>query len=689
MHAFSKSQHEDSSLGMVMEQVDQETGSRMNEEGHINLEELDPDDIYGEEEEDDEEDDYYDVGGEGHPKKKSGPSPNDNHPNHTSLTSGSARKSSFALKGRKLSTAKDKFRLLSNPLASIPRIKMMIQRFMISHNIRKLSDVAPELAEDGSLQNKAQYFKVVRMYKVESEKTKILQQKLRDIKEEMASDKEVFRSMHNEVNQLNRKIADLSMELQRARKLCKHGGCPLCKKEEEERKQDLDMSDAIDEVFDDDSEEESENSESEVDETSPSKRKKMNNRRSKKGASVTQAQNVSLGRRNAIDRKVNPAPTIISKLKQKKMSKFKNFMPLKLVLRQINQLYEDRIKFSKESATAKEEELSCFIYNLYLNNFGFKKIAEQKFIILILSIKKYLHIVRINLFARFLGLLEINANYNVDELNRYLEGVEFLSSNNLGMTIFNADGDCRHYTPYVRFLEYLKNFSENKMGFEEYLEFKKEFEPMKEDDPKHINRSGIIDIDLFMMKVLSKYLLICNRTKQFVVNAFKAADLDANKKCNLTEFILLYKYIESEKFDLGFVKDLFNDYADILDEEEKNLSFDRFTVICVDYSLFTDYQQDKFLMIVRREQLLEKLEEYRSNWLQIYANTEEKLNSLKKIDQKEIEKWEEILLVLGQRINSPTPENLSEIKPLLIAAMIMEAEINDLVDSEIEKKPVY
>lgn len=36
--------------------------------------------------------------------------------------------------------------------------------------------------------------------------------------------------------------------------------------------------------------------------------------------------------------------------------------------------------------------------------------------ILVLSIKKYVSIVRVNLFAKFMNLLEEKSNYRVDEL---------------------------------------------------------------------------------------------------------------------------------------------------------------------------------------------------------------------------------------------------------------------------------
>jgi len=148
----------------------------------------------------------------------------------------------------------------------------------------------------------------------------------------------------------------------------------------------------------------------------------------------------------------------------------------------------------------------------------------------------------------------------------------------------------------------------------EYVEFKREFEVIKKQDPKNINRVGIIDIDLMMTKVLMKYRVLVNRTKQYVVNAFKAADLDGNKYCSLSEFILLYKHIEPEKYDYHFVESVFNDYADVKLDDGNNLSFDKFTVVCVEYDLFSDMQQENFIGASGVEELQEKMNSLRVRW---------------------------------------------------------------------------
>ena len=42
-----------------------------------------------------------------------------------------------------------------------------------------------------------------------------------------------------------------------------------------------------------------------------------------------------------------------------------------------------------------------------------------------MSIKNYMQIIRVNIFARFLGLSEKNANYTIEELKKYLEVLDY------------------------------------------------------------------------------------------------------------------------------------------------------------------------------------------------------------------------------------------------------------------------
>lgn len=76
----------------------------------------------------------------------------------------------------------------------------------------------------------------------------------------------------------------------------------------------------------------------------------------------------------------------------------------------------------------------------------------------------------------------------------------------------------------------------------------------------------MIDIDCFLVQVLSRYRVVMLQTKKFVKNAFFACDLDGNGTINLNEFLTLYRHIEQEKFVLTKALKMFENYADIVEE---------------------------------------------------------------------------------------------------------------------------
>lgn len=64
--------------------------------------------------------------------------------------------------------------------------------------------------------------------------------------------------------------------------------------------------------------------------------------------------------------------------------------------------------------------------------------------------------------------------------------------------------------------------------------------------------------------MLHKYRLIVNRAKTYVIHAFAASDLDGNKVCNLEEFLLLNRHIESAGYDYKAVCKMFLENADVI-----------------------------------------------------------------------------------------------------------------------------
>lgn len=59
---------------------------------------------------------------------------------------------------------------------------------------------------------------------------------------------------------------------------------------------------------------------------------------------------------------------------------------------------------------------------------------------------------------------------------------------------------------------------ENKLTEDEIKELRQDLDNLKESDTK--NKAGVVDLDLFMSKVLDKYRNVTHRTKLFVIHAF-------------------------------------------------------------------------------------------------------------------------------------------------------------------------
>lgn len=75
-----------------------------------------------------------------------------------------------------------------------------------------------------------------------------------------------------------------------------------------------------------------------------------------------------------------------------------------------------------------------------------------------------------------------------------------------------------HQSKFNKYFRYIKVHLENKLTEDEIKEVRNDLENLKESDSK--NKSGVVDIDLFMAKVLDKYKNVTHRTKLFVIHAF-------------------------------------------------------------------------------------------------------------------------------------------------------------------------
>lgn len=147
--------------------------------------------------------------------------------------------------------------------------------------------------------------------------------------------------------------------------------------------------------------------------------------------------------------------------------------------------------------------------------------------------------------------------------------------------------------------------------------------------------------------------------------------------CNISEFVILYRHIESHKFDEEAVIKLFEESADLVTDTEKNMSFDKFVAICVDFNLFSDERQNSFLGIKDASEIEINFHNMKLNWESMKSSIERKLNDMKiYLDNEEFENWETILSTLDKRVGN---EDKSEPKPILIAFKVMDNELSRLM----------
>ncbi|KAL4486122.1 hypothetical protein ABPG72_012175 [Tetrahymena utriculariae] len=378
----------------------------------------------------------------------------------------------------------------------------------------------------------------------------------------------------------------------------------------------------------------------------------------------------------------NSGKQIVEKAKNKKMAKFHNFMTVKTVLKQISILYNERMIVTKENNNYKDIEFSNFVYNFYSAQYGVKKISDQKFLILILSIKKYSQILRINMFSRFLGLQEGNMNFTTDELNKYIDVLDFINNiSQAGTNFTNNESEQRYLVPYIKVVHYISQFGDTRMKPEENQELRREVESIKFMDS---SKTAVLDFDQFMSGMLTTYKILVNRAKQYVINAFNACDLDGNKKCNFNEWSLLNRHIEPDKFDDDQIIQIFEDNADIKEENgEKNLSFDKFAVVSLEYELFSDEAQDRYLEITNPLQFKIKYDSLMQIWPSKSIEIQKRFYNLQNIDEETKEEWLNIIKVLEEKLNTVVFSN-SNVKPLLIAYTILDRESNLLELDNIE-----
>ena len=111
------------------------------------------------------------------------------------------------------------------------------------------------------------------------------------------------------------------------------------------------------------------------------------------------------------------------------------------------------------------------------------------------------------------------------------------------------------------------------------------------------------------------------------------------------------------------------------------MSFDKFSIVCVEYNLFSDEQQNKYINIKNKSDIDHLWREMKKIWPARKLIILERFLGLKIITKEEIDKWVENVEVLDSKIYD---EKIKDYKPFLIAYNILEKESDAFEEAQIE-----
>lgn len=390
---------------------------------------------------------------------------------------------------------------------------------------------------------------------------------------------------------------------------------------------------------------------------------------------------------------VNPGIQLIQQIKSKNLAKFQNVLSTKMIYKIIYQIYQDRATLIKENPNIKEMDCPSFAYNFFIKCYGFRKMAQQKFVLFVLSLKKTMTQLRINVFSKFLGIFHSPMNYNLEEFNQYILALDFitnftLSSNSetiqsQGVVAANKETDSRFMVNFAKSIEFSKQLEKEGEG-NEFAVFKKEIEAIKEDDPKNLLKMGILDFDLFMSKYLVFFRKIKNQGKKNLVLAFRSADLNYDGFIDFFEFSLTLKWLERqfyEKEKKEGVEKHFQENADVvINSNEKHMSFNNFCCFCEDFSLFDIKRLLKFMDLTKEEEATKSFSNLSEKWLNIQK--QKLANMIELIDEKQF--WIDSLAKLEKKMEKAQNEEKLKL-PTLISFRMLESEIEEKYKKSMEK----
>ena len=207
-------------------------------------------------------------------------------------------------------------------------------------------------------------------------------------------------------------------------------------------------------------------------------------------------------------------------------------------------------------------------------------------------------IFRVNMFGRFLTLFD---PLDKESFKFYLLCLNyFLNISTFGYLVPNTDADEIVYTPYIRVIDFMRNYFDGRIPIEEYQELKIQIDKLKENDFKKNRNTFIVDLDKSLDILITQHKEMLHKQKGYVQELFSALDVSIAFLHNLQHyqldildfqgFYLLTLHVENKKYTFQQVKTLFDKNSEIIAICK---------IACIFYIHFIESKKDakKFLTI--------------------------------------------------------------------------------------------
>jgi len=271
----------------------------------------------------------------------------------------------------------------------------------------------------------------------------------------------------------------------------------------------------------------------------------------------------------------------------------------------------------------RNQEFSHYCYDWLMTKHGLRRVTEQKFLHILAASQFFKENKKVHLFGRLLQLFEPLYNEDLkllailtDEMMKWglaVETVEIddlLIEKELGSSILS---------------EILKP----KFPKIDLSKLKYEIEAIS-------NREGLISQYEFINFSLKKYRTLLALNKNYVLDLFKAADLNGDGYLELEEFeVLCHHIVKDQKRTVGIGR-IFESSADLMlkmeegDEPKPVISLEKFSALSIEFDLFGIEAQHVFMEVQSEADIMEAFTHLKTHSISIFRTMELRLQQTQK-----------------------------------------------------------